>query len=200
MKILRTSTYCSLVTVTAARDYSMKIGRMMPLVEIAANTMHLGECRDLVATSLGLQNSNKTFVLEFAFPSRWKWASSEVQRRFRKSGVSLIFSSILTAIALLCFLSEAVRVCFVCIVWVSPDIVYQHYPASLTGHTQGLTSLTHRASPTLLERLSHTFDQLGFPLLGTSRVAWTVLTGSVEVLHGLILLEVVHPVLNSTFG
>ena len=31
-------------------------------------------------------------------------------------------------------------------------------------------------------------------------MAWTVLTESVEVFHGPILLEVVHPVLNSAFG
>ena len=43
-------------------------------------------------------------------------------------------------------------------------------------------------------------DQLGCSLIGMSRVAWTVLTGSVEVLHGSIHLEVVHPVLNSAFG
>ena len=85
-------------------------------------------------------------------------------------------------------------------VWVSPDIVHRPSPASLTGHTKGLTSLTHIAFRTLLERLSHTFDQLGCSLLGTSRVSWTVLTGSVEALHGPILLEVVHPVLKSAFG
>ena len=111
MEVLRTSTYHSLVTVTAAPDSSMKIGLMMPLAEIAAHTVHLGECRGLVATSLGLEDPQKTFVLEFAYPLRWKWASSEVQRRLRKLGVSSIFSSILTDKALLCFFSEAVRVC-----------------------------------------------------------------------------------------
>ena len=45
-KVLRTSTYRSLVTVTAAPDSSKKIGLMMPLAEIAAHTVHLGECRD----------------------------------------------------------------------------------------------------------------------------------------------------------
>ena len=59
---------------------------------------------------MGLENPQKTFVLEFDFPSRWKWASSQVQRRLRKPGVFSIFSSILTAIVLLCFLSDAVRV------------------------------------------------------------------------------------------
>ena len=73
---------------------------------------------------------------------------------------------------------------------VSPDIPI----------TEGLTSLTHRAFLTLLERLSHTLDQLGCSLIGTSRKAWTVFNGSVKVPHGPILLEVVHPVLNSAFG
>ena len=85
-------------------------------------------------------------------------------------------------------------------VWVNPDIVHQHSSASLIGHTEGLTLLTHRAFRTLLERLFHTFDQLACWLLGTPRVAWTVLTGSVEVLHSPILLEVVHLILNSAFG
>ena len=76
--VLRTSTYRSLVTVTAAPDCSMKIGPMIPLAKIAAHTVHLGECRGLVATLLGLVDPQKTFVFEFAFPSRWKWASSEV--------------------------------------------------------------------------------------------------------------------------
>ena len=47
LKVLRTSTYRSLVTVTAAPDSSMKIGLMMPLAEIAAHTVHLGERRGL---------------------------------------------------------------------------------------------------------------------------------------------------------
>ena len=38
------------MTVTAAPDSSMKIGPMMPLTEIAAHTVHLGECRGLVAS------------------------------------------------------------------------------------------------------------------------------------------------------
>ena len=37
LKVLRTSTYRSLLTVTAAPSSSMKIGPMMPLAEIAAN-------------------------------------------------------------------------------------------------------------------------------------------------------------------
>ena len=115
MKVLRTSAYHSLVAVTAVPDCLMKIGPMMLLAEIAAYTVHLRECRGLVPTLLGLEDPQKTFVFEFAFQSRWKWASSDVQRRLRKLGVSSIFSSILTAIALLCFLSEAVRVCSVCI-------------------------------------------------------------------------------------
>ena len=116
MKVLKTSTYRSLVTIIAVPDSLMKIGPMMSLVEIAAHTVHLGECRGLVATLLGLEDPQKTFILEFALPSRWKRSSSEVERRLRKFGVS-IFSSILTAIALLCFLSEAVRVCFVYILY-----------------------------------------------------------------------------------
>ena len=108
---MRTSTYSSLLTVTTVvPDSSMKIGQMMPLAVIAAHTVHLGECRGLVAISLGLKDPQKTFVLEFDFPSRWKWASSQVQRRLRKPGVFSIFSSILTAIVLLCFFSDAVRV------------------------------------------------------------------------------------------
>ena len=67
-------------------------------------------------------------------------------------------------------------------VWVSPDIVHQHFPASLTGYTEGLTSLTHSVFQTLslLTSLDARF--------------------SVEALHGPILLKVVHPVLNSAFG
>ena len=66
---------------------------------------------------MDLEDPQKTFVLEFAFQSRCKWASSEVQRRLRKPGVFLIFSNILTAIALLCFLSETLRVYSVCILY-----------------------------------------------------------------------------------
>ena len=64
----------------------------MPLAEIAAHTVHLGECRGMVATSLGLEVPQKTFIFELTFPSRWKRSSSEVQRRLRNSGVSSIFS------------------------------------------------------------------------------------------------------------
>ena len=62
LKVLRTSTYRSLVTVTAAPNSSMKIGLMMSLAEIAANTVHLGECRGsgecrgLVACTLPLHS------------------------------------------------------------------------------------------------------------------------------------------------
>ena len=48
LKVLRTSTYHSLVTVTAVPNSLMKIGLMMPLAEIAAHTVHLGECRGSV--------------------------------------------------------------------------------------------------------------------------------------------------------
>ena len=58
LKVLRTSTYRSLVTVTAAPNSSMKIGLMMPLAEIAAHTVHLGECRGLVACTLPLHSPN----------------------------------------------------------------------------------------------------------------------------------------------
>ena len=60
---------------------------------------------------IGSGGPQKTIVLEFAFSSRWKWASSEVRRTLRKLGISSIFSSTLTDIALLRFFSEAVRVC-----------------------------------------------------------------------------------------
>ena len=60
LKVLRTSTYRSLVTVTAAPDSSMKIGLMMPLAEIAAHTVHLGECRGLVACTLPLHSPKCT--------------------------------------------------------------------------------------------------------------------------------------------
>ena len=60
LKVLRTSTYRSLVTVTAAPDSSMKIGLMMPLAEIAAHTVHLGECRGLVAGTLPLHTHKCT--------------------------------------------------------------------------------------------------------------------------------------------
>ena len=53
---------------------------------------------------------------------------------------------------------------------------------------ESVTLLTHRAFRTLPESLSHIFYQLSCSLLGTSRVAFTVLTGSVEVLHCPILL------------
>ena len=58
LKVLRTSTNRSLVTVTAAPDSSMKIGLMMPLAEIAAHTVHLGERRGLVACTLPLHSPN----------------------------------------------------------------------------------------------------------------------------------------------
>lgn len=98
---MRTSIYLSLVTVTVAPKSSKNIGPMMPLAEIAAHTMLLGECRDVVATSLSLEVPKKTFVFELTYSSRLKWASSEVHRRLRNSAVSSIFSSILTAIAYL---------------------------------------------------------------------------------------------------
>ena len=58
LKVLRTSTYRSLVTVTAAPDSSMKIGLMVPLAKIAAHIVHLGECKGLVACTLPLHSPN----------------------------------------------------------------------------------------------------------------------------------------------
>ena len=62
MKVLRTSTYRSLLSVTAASDFSMKIGAKMPLAEVAAHTVYLGECRGMVTNSLGLEDPQKIFV------------------------------------------------------------------------------------------------------------------------------------------
>ena len=60
LKVLRTSTYRSLVTVTAAPDSSMKIGLMMPLAKIAAHTVHLGECRGRVQATNPLHSPKCT--------------------------------------------------------------------------------------------------------------------------------------------
>ena len=66
-KVLRTSTYCSFVTVAVMPDYSVKNGPMMPLAEIALHTMHLGKCSLLVATLLDLEVLQKAFVFKFTF-------------------------------------------------------------------------------------------------------------------------------------
>ena len=58
LKVLRTSTYRSLVTVTAAPDSSMKIGLMMLLAEIAAHTVHLGQCGGLGKCRWRVQATN----------------------------------------------------------------------------------------------------------------------------------------------
>ena len=58
LKVLRTFTYRSSVTVTAAPDSSMKIALMMPLAEIAAHTVHLRECRELGECNGRVQATN----------------------------------------------------------------------------------------------------------------------------------------------
>ena len=70
LKVLRIFTYRSLVTVTAAPDSSMKIGLMMPLAEIAAHTVHLGECRGLVAGTNPLHSPNPVHT-----PKSTMWAA-----------------------------------------------------------------------------------------------------------------------------
>ena len=124
---------------------------MMPLAEIAAHTVHLEECRGLVATSLGLK-------MEVGFIC----GSKEVKETWS------LLDHLDCHIAPLLLVSGCKGLQRQYFVWVSPVIVHQHSPASLMGNTEGLTSLTHRAFLTLLERLSDTFDQHGCPLLGTS--------------------------------
>ena len=99
LKVLRTSTYRSLVTVTAAPDSSMKIGLMMPLAKIAAHTVHLGECRGRVqatnplhspkCTVCGLQSwpeassdqsSSKNLAQPWQSPRSDTWRSSKPSR------------------------------------------------------------------------------------------------------------------------
>ena len=100
LKVLRTSTYRSLVTVTAAPDSSMKIGLMMPLAEIEAHTVHLGECRGLLACTrpipctllsarCGLQSrpeassdqsSSKNLAQQWQSPRSDTWRSSKPSR------------------------------------------------------------------------------------------------------------------------
>ena len=70
LRVLRTSTYCSFVNIAVVRDCSMKYDPTIPLAKIAVHIVRLGECSGLVATLLGLAVPQKTFVFEFAFPSR----------------------------------------------------------------------------------------------------------------------------------
>ena len=64
--------YRSFLSVAVVPDSSMKNGMAMPLAKIAVRrpTVHLKECSGLVATLLGLEVPQKTFVFEFNFSSR----------------------------------------------------------------------------------------------------------------------------------